>query len=68
MKKVQAEVRFAELENARLATRLIDQRLGDPHVDKKIVIEGGGTVRFQNEYTLRRHRSSPLDRSNNFRP
>jgi hypothetical protein len=41
VKKVQAEVRRAELENLRLAARLARGELGDPDVEKKIVIEGG---------------------------
>lgn len=40
VKKVQAEVRHAELENLRLAARLVDGEYGDPDVEKKIVIEG----------------------------
>lgn len=42
--KVQAEVRKAELENLRLAARLARGELGDPDVEKKIVIEGGVPV------------------------
>ena len=42
VKKVQAEVRRAELENLRLAARLANGQYGDPDVEKKIVIEGGG--------------------------
>jgi hypothetical protein len=40
VKKVQAEVRHAELENLRLAARLANGEYGDPDVEKKIVIEG----------------------------
>jgi hypothetical protein len=40
VKKVQAEVRHAELENLRLAARLASGEYGDPDVEKKIVIEG----------------------------
>ena len=40
VKKVQAEVRHAELENLRLAARLGSGEYGDPDVEKKIVIEG----------------------------
>jgi hypothetical protein len=40
VKKVQAEVRHAELENLRLAARLANGQYGDPDVEKKIVIEG----------------------------
>jgi hypothetical protein len=42
VKKVQAEVRRAELENLRLAARLATGEYGDPDIQKKIVIEGGG--------------------------
>jgi hypothetical protein len=41
VKKVQAEVRRAELENLRLAARLASGEYGDPDIEKKIVIEGG---------------------------
>ena len=40
VKKVQAEVRHAELENLRLAARLAFGELGDPDVERKIVVEG----------------------------
>jgi hypothetical protein len=40
VKKVQAEVRHAELENLRLGARLASGEYGDPDVEKKIVIEG----------------------------
>ncbi|MFL5864262.1 MAG: hypothetical protein ACJ780_26420 [Solirubrobacteraceae bacterium] len=40
VKKVQEEVRHAELENLRLAARLANGEYGDPDVEKKIVIEG----------------------------
>jgi len=40
VKKVQAEVRHAELENVRLAARALKGKDGDPDVDKKIIIEG----------------------------
>jgi len=39
VKKVQAEVRRAELENLRLAARLASGEFGDPDVEKKIVVE-----------------------------
>jgi hypothetical protein len=39
VKKVQAEVRHAELENIRLASRVLKGKDEDPDVDKKIVIE-----------------------------
>ena len=49
VRKVKAEVRHAELENIRLAARLIGgqanvELLDDPDVEKKIVIEGTNTV------------------------
>jgi len=45
-KKVQAEVRHAELENIRLASRVLKGKDEDPDVEKKIIIEGntGGIV------------------------
>jgi hypothetical protein len=42
VKKVQAEVRHAELENVRLAARLLAKEREDPDIEKKIVIEGQG--------------------------
>lgn len=41
VKKVQAEVRRAELENIRLAARALEGEREDPDIEKKIVIEGG---------------------------
>lgn len=41
--KVQAEVRKMELENIRYAARLLSDKMEDPDVEKKIVIEGSGT-------------------------
>ena len=41
VKKAQAEVRHAELENTRLASRLLKGEDEDPDIEKKIVIEGG---------------------------
>jgi hypothetical protein len=38
VKKVQADVRHAELENVRLAARALRGKDGDPDIDKKIVI------------------------------
>ena len=38
--KVQADVRKAELENLRLAARLINSEREDPDIEKKIVVEG----------------------------
>lgn len=40
VKKVQAEVRYAELENLRSAARLVAEEFGDPHIEKQIIIEG----------------------------
>ena len=40
VKKVQAEVRELELENIRLAARLLEGERDDPDVEKKIVVEG----------------------------
>jgi hypothetical protein len=41
--KVQAEVRRIELENIRYAARLLKEKMGDPDIDKKIIVEGNGT-------------------------
>jgi hypothetical protein len=41
VKKVQAEVRHAELENLRLAARLANGEYGDPDIEKKIIVETG---------------------------
>jgi hypothetical protein len=41
VKKVQAEVRHAELENLRLAARLASGEYGDPDIEKKIIVETG---------------------------
>jgi hypothetical protein len=40
VKKVQAEVRHAELENLRLVDRILNGEREDPDVEKKIVVEG----------------------------
>jgi hypothetical protein len=42
--KVQAEVRKAELENVRLAARLLNSEREDPDIERKILIQGGGTI------------------------
>lgn len=42
VKKVQAEVRHAELENVRLAARVMKGKFEDPEIEKKIVIEANG--------------------------
>jgi hypothetical protein len=44
VKKVQAEVRHAELENVRLAARALEGEREDPDIEKKIVVDGGTTV------------------------
>ncbi len=44
VKKVQAEVRHAELENVRLAARALEGEREDPDIEKKIVIENGSGV------------------------
>ena len=44
VKKVQAEVRHAELENIRLAARALKGKDGDPDIDKVVVVEGGQNV------------------------
>jgi hypothetical protein len=40
VKKVQSEVRRSELENLRLAARLLEGERDDPEIDRKTVIEG----------------------------
>ena len=47
VKKVQADVRHAELENARLASRVLKGNDEDPDIDKMIVVEGGQGVVVQ---------------------
>ncbi len=44
VKKVQASVRHAELENIRLAARVLNGELDDPDVEKKIVVSGESGV------------------------
>ncbi len=44
VKKVQAEVRSAELENIRAAARLLAGEREDPTIEKKILIEGATEV------------------------
>jgi hypothetical protein len=39
VKKVQGEVRHAELENVRLAARALANQLEDPDIEKKVVVE-----------------------------
>jgi hypothetical protein len=40
--KVAEEVRKAQMENLRLAARLVNEKLEDPDIEKKIVISGSG--------------------------
>jgi hypothetical protein len=47
VKKVQAEVRHAELENVRLAARALKGKDDDPDIDKKILIESNGQIAIQ---------------------
>jgi hypothetical protein len=49
VKKVQAEVRRAELENVRLAARALEGEREDPDIEKKIVIENGSNVVIDTE-------------------
>jgi hypothetical protein len=44
IKRAQADARKAELENLRFAARLANGELGDPHVDKVVVVGGGQNV------------------------
>jgi hypothetical protein len=44
VKKVQAEVRHAELENVRLAARALEGERGDPDIEKTIVVEGSAAT------------------------
>jgi hypothetical protein len=41
VKKAQAEARQKELDNVRMTARILSGERGDPHVDKKILVEGG---------------------------
>ena len=41
VKKAQAETREKELDNVRMAARILSGERGDPHIDKKVLIEGG---------------------------
>jgi hypothetical protein len=49
VKKVQAEVRHAELENIRLAARALEGEREDPDIEKKIVVEKAQTVVIDTE-------------------
>jgi len=44
VRKVKAEVRHAELENLRLAARVLGGRLRDPDIEKTILVEGNAGV------------------------
>jgi hypothetical protein len=44
VKRVQAETRKAELENLRLAARLANDELGDPDIDKVVLVQNGHEV------------------------
>ncbi len=44
VKKAQAETREKELDNIRMAARILAGERGDPHIDKKILVEGGANV------------------------
>jgi hypothetical protein len=41
VKKAKADVRAAELENIRAAARILGDKLEDPNIEKKVVIQGG---------------------------
>jgi hypothetical protein len=43
VKKAQAETREKELDSVRMAARILSGERGDPHVDKKVLIEGGAS-------------------------
>jgi hypothetical protein len=49
VKKVQAEVRHAELENIRLAARALEGKREDPDIEKKIVVENAGGLVIDTE-------------------
>ena len=42
VKKAQAKAREKELDNVRRTARILAGERGDPHIDKKVLIEGGG--------------------------
>jgi hypothetical protein len=44
VKAAQAAHREKELENVRFAARILSGERGDPHIDKKVLIEGGSSV------------------------
>jgi hypothetical protein len=47
VRKVKAEVRHAELENLRLAARLINDEREDPDVEKKVVVDNASGITVQ---------------------
>jgi hypothetical protein len=47
VKKVQAEVRHAELENIRLAARALEGERADPDIDRTVVVEGAATAEVE---------------------
>ncbi|MCI0714507.1 MAG: hypothetical protein L0154_30415 [Chloroflexi bacterium] len=49
VKNVQAEVRHSELENIRLAARVLKGEYEDPDIDKKIVVQGDPNVDIQTD-------------------
>ena len=49
VKKVQAEVRHAELENIRLAARALEGEREDPDIEKKVVIENASNLVISTE-------------------
>jgi hypothetical protein len=49
VKKVQAEVRHAELENVRLAARALEGEREDPDIEKKIIVQGARPSVIANE-------------------
>jgi hypothetical protein len=43
VKTAQADTRQKELDNVRMAARILASERGDPHIDKKILVEGGAS-------------------------
>jgi hypothetical protein len=43
VKKAQAEVRRLELENIRYAARILGEKLEDPEIEKRVIIQGSGS-------------------------
>ena len=44
VKRAQAEARKAELENLRLGARLANEELGDPDIDKVVLVQNGQPI------------------------